>query len=91
MLRHYNVSYVIVGALENARYPTIGNLTKLQEMVNRGWLELAYETTATQADPLNLSGTVTGKIYRVNQDAAPEIYIADITTTDISFDTGSGN
>jgi YYY domain-containing protein len=91
MLRHYDVSYVIVGALENARYPTIGDFGKIQEMVNRGWLELAYETTAVQPDPLDPNAQVTGKIYRVNKDAAPEIYIADVTQTDVSFETGSGN
>jgi YYY domain-containing protein len=93
MLRHYDVSYVVVGSLENARYPTMGDLAKLQEMVNRGWLELVYETTATQPNPLDSNGQaqVAGKIYRVNKDAAPEIYIADVTTTDVSFDTGIGN
>jgi YYY domain-containing protein len=91
ILRHYDVTYVIVGSLENARYPTIGDMAKLQEMVNRGWLEVVYETSATQADPLQPGTTaqVTGKIYRVNQDAAPEIYVADATSSDLSLDLGN--
>lgn len=90
MLRHYNVQYVVVGSLENARYGLGGGLSKFQQMENRGWLEQVYETTATQPDPLDPSGTVTGRIYRVNPDAAPDIYIAEMPSSEVSFDVEGG-
>lgn len=42
ILRHYDVSYVIVGALERAYYPSEG-LAKFKRMVERGLLEVIYD------------------------------------------------
>ena len=54
ILRHYGVSYVIVGALERAYYPAEG-LAKFQRMVEHGLLEVVY----------NNSGAV---VYKVTPD-----------------------
>lgn len=75
ILRNYDVSYVVVGALENSRYFNSGGLAKFDEMVENGWLEVVYEVPSRPygegiARP-------SGKIYRVNKDAAPGIYIAE--------------
>jgi YYY domain-containing protein len=79
ILRNYDVSYVVVGALENSRYLTSGGLTKLDEMVRRGWLEVVYEV---QSRPYGDSiPRPSGKIYKVNKDAAPGIFVAGAPTT----------
>jgi uncharacterized membrane protein len=78
ILKNYDVTYVVMGALENSRYELSGGLAKFDEMVARGWLEVVYET---QAQPLD-NGTPrpSGKVYKVNKDAAPGIYVADAPT-----------
>lgn len=58
MLRHYDVSYVIVSGLERAFYPP-ENLAKFDRMVELGLLDVAYE-----------EGNAT--IYSVNKDARYE-------------------
>jgi uncharacterized membrane protein len=76
ILRHYDVSYVVVGALENSRYGMSGGLAKFDEMVARGWLEVVFEV---ESRPYGEDiARPPGKIYRVNKDAAPGIYIAGI-------------
>ncbi|HEX2619280.1 MAG TPA: DUF2298 domain-containing protein, partial [Phototrophicaceae bacterium] len=81
ILRNYDVSYVIVGALENSRYEGSPGLQKFDQMVQRGWLELVYETPSA---PLSDGAPrPSGKIYRVNKDAAPDIYIAGLLTVQI--------
>jgi YYY domain-containing protein len=42
ILRHYDVSYVVMGDLEHAFYPADG-LAKFDEMVSEGKLEVVYE------------------------------------------------
>jgi YYY domain-containing protein len=42
ILDFYNVEYIVVGALERVYYPA-ENLAKLDEMVERGLLEIVYE------------------------------------------------
>lgn len=56
MLRHYNVTYVIVSSLELGRYGDSGGLAKFDVMVNQGLLSVAYQ-----------EGDAT--IYEVNRDA----------------------
>ncbi|MFO7320532.1 MAG: DUF2298 domain-containing protein [Chloroflexota bacterium] len=58
ILRHYDVSYVIVSGLERAYYPP-ENLAKFDQMVEMGLLDVAYQ-----------EGNAT--IYRVNKDARLE-------------------
>jgi YYY domain-containing protein len=57
MLRHYDVTYIIVGLYERAHYGTEG-LAKFEDMVEMGLLDVAFRT----------EGSV---IYQVNRDAAP--------------------
>lgn len=54
ILRHYNVSYVIVGNLEHAYYPAEG-LAKFARMVDEGRLQVVYQINRSV-------------IYRVNRD-----------------------
>jgi YYY domain-containing protein len=54
ILRHYNVSYVIVSGLEKAYYPAAG-LAKFDDMVKQGKLTVAYEQGGA-------------KVYQVNKD-----------------------
>ena len=42
ILRHYDVSYVVVGDLEHAFYPVSG-LAKFDEMVSQGKMEVVYD------------------------------------------------
>jgi YYY domain-containing protein len=42
MLRHYDVTYIIVGGYEKAYYPAAG-LAKFDEMVGRGLLKVVYQ------------------------------------------------
>jgi YYY domain-containing protein len=79
ILRNYDVSYVIVGALENSRYAASGGLIKFDQMVSRGWLEVVYEVESRPYGD-NIPRP-SGKIYRVNKDAAPGIYVADAPDT----------
>jgi uncharacterized membrane protein len=55
ILRHYNVSYVIVSSLEKAYYPAAG-LAKFPTMVERGLLEVVYDNGAAT-------------VYKVTKDA----------------------
>lgn len=57
ILRHYDVTYVIVGRYERAHYNGEG-LAKFERMVDMGLLDVAFST----------EGSV---IYQVNRDAAP--------------------
>lgn len=54
ILRHYNVSYVIVSGLERAYYPTAG-LAKFDEMAQQGKLTIVYDQGGA-------------KVYQVNKD-----------------------
>jgi len=55
ILQHYDVSYVIVSAMEKAYYPAAG-LAKFDEMVEQGMMAVVYEHGAA-------------RIYQVNKDA----------------------
>jgi len=74
ILRHYEVSYVIVGSLERARYSLSGGLDKLARMVDQGMLSIVYE-----------EGLST--VYSVNQAALSSIPIVDLGTV-INLQTG---
>jgi uncharacterized membrane protein len=62
ILDHFGVEYIVVAGLERALYDPVG-LAKFDEMVTRGWLEIAYQ-----------EGNAT--IYRVIQGANPAAYLA---------------
>ena len=55
MLRHYDVSYIIVGAFERAYYSPEG-LAKFDQMEQLGLLEIVYQQDQS-------------RVYRVNKDA----------------------
>ncbi len=55
ILRHYDISYIVVGDLEHAFYPATG-LAKFDEMVTQGKLQVVYR-----------QGKST--VYKVNKDS----------------------
>jgi uncharacterized membrane protein len=53
-LRHYDVSYVVVGDLEHAFYP-LASLAKFDEMAGEGKMEVVYQQGKSV-------------VYKVNKD-----------------------
>lgn len=69
LLYHYEVGYVIVGALERARYSASGGLEKLDRMVEMGLLSVVYREGISV-------------VYQVNREALPA---AALASTDVQI------
>lgn len=78
ILHHYGVGYVIVGALERARYQSSGGLEKFDQMAAMGLLRVVYQ-----------EGIST--VYQVNRAALPAAALAGgSTASEIGIEVPGG-
>ncbi len=75
MLRHYNVSYIIVSDYERQRYGITNGLDKFDDMVGLGLLRLVYQQGQAA-------------IYEVIPDALDRVFLTRLLETESAFNVG---